>query len=385
MKHYDVAIIGAGPAGTSAALSFIGSNLKIALFEKKKFPRAKICGDGVCDRSINTLKAINPQYVKEFLETVPNQKITATKIFYNNKSYNVKLNNYGYTCSRYDFDNFLFSLVKRDATCVDTYEEHTIKSCERVDDKWILETQHDSKFSSSLVIFAQGINSQLLTNITKSAGIAFPQLRGIAVRAYSENVEMEDVHTIELHYKREFFPGYLWVFPMPNGQVNVGVGYAANNEAALDKPIQGVLRWWINSTPELSERFEKSTLTSSLKGGIIPYNQNNIACSGEAFMIAGDAAHLIDPISGGGIGNAMLSGRFAALQAIESCKQQDYSAATMQHYETMLAQRIEKELKRRYAVQHTLTKYPLLLDILALVAKSSKWLDKIKSWYWQKQ
>ena len=64
--NFDIAIVGAGPAGCSAALSLRESGCSVALFERKSFPRVKICGDGLCDRSINTLRDINPRYVDEF-------------------------------------------------------------------------------------------------------------------------------------------------------------------------------------------------------------------------------------------------------------------------------------------------------------------------------
>ena len=71
-QDFDIAIIGAGPAGCSAALTLQKTQCKVALFEKSEFPRQKICGDGVCDRSINTLQAINPLYFEEFLGCVNN-------------------------------------------------------------------------------------------------------------------------------------------------------------------------------------------------------------------------------------------------------------------------------------------------------------------------
>ena len=68
-KHFDIAIIGAGPAGCSAALSLRNADCSMALFDKAQFPRTKICGDGLCDRTINTLKAISPAYLEEFIST----------------------------------------------------------------------------------------------------------------------------------------------------------------------------------------------------------------------------------------------------------------------------------------------------------------------------
>ena len=113
VSRFDIAIIGAGPAGCSAALTLRNSDCSVALFEKSSFPREKICGDGVCDRSINTLKAINPAYFDEFLATQKALCIRNIEIGYKKRSYLVKVKSFGYNCKRRDFDNFLFSLVQR--------------------------------------------------------------------------------------------------------------------------------------------------------------------------------------------------------------------------------------------------------------------------------
>ena len=92
-------------------------------------------------------------------------------------------------------------------------------------------------------------------------------------------------------------------------------------------------------------------------------------------MLTGDAASLIDPISGEGIGNAMLSGKLAADQVVLCFHKMDFSAAFIKQYNSVLFKTLGPELKFRYKVQRIISKMPFLLDIVFLVIKN-KWIGK---------
>src|SRR5690606_11000411 len=99
---------------------------------------------------------------------------------------------------------------------------------------------------------------------------------------------------------------------------NVGFGYHLKDEKKYEDSIQDIFTTWIQNDPKLRERFKNATQISKMQGGLIPYNSNDFSCAGNNYMITGDAASLIDPISGGGIGSAMYSG-YAAAQTAISC------------------------------------------------------------------
>jgi len=107
-KHYDVIIVGAGPAGTSCALALAKSNLKILLVDKESFPRDKICGDAVVGRSIKTLFKFAPQLIDELREFEQKERISTTRIFINQKKpFNIYWNNEAYCIKRIHFDALL--------------------------------------------------------------------------------------------------------------------------------------------------------------------------------------------------------------------------------------------------------------------------------------
>lgn len=379
MQTFDIIIIGAGPAGCSAALTLQNSKYSVALFEKDTYPREKICGDGICDRSINTLRAIKESYFEEFLAIEPKQCIKKTALVYKNHRFDLNFKSFGYTCRRIDFDNFLFSLVTRDCLHISIYQNTPISSVAKAPNGYLVTTKTGDVYFSKLIIVANGAKSSIESSLT---GIPYSkENQGVAVRAYYKGVADMKMDTIELHYKKEFFPGYLWVFPISEDIANVGFGYHLQDAENFTETIQELFKKWIANDSSLQKRFEHAEPISAIQGGLIPYNRNSYNCHGDNFMICGDAASLIDPISGGGIGSSMLSGHFAALQAEDCCNTNNFSKEATKKYEELLLKRIKKEIKTRYFLQRHISKRPYILDILSAIGKNTKMLDRIKRWY----
>ncbi|MCL2327734.1 MAG: geranylgeranyl reductase family protein [Bacteroidetes bacterium] len=385
MLSFDIAIIGAGPAGCAAALTLAQSNCRVALFEKETFPRPKICGDGVCDRSVNTLRAISQEYYDEFMQFAEKQTMSSTTFVYKNNRSVLNLKNFGYVCKREFFDNFLFSLVQRNSQNVEVFQQTPVQyfdklsNQEKTEQGFILHDAQGNTYKTYLLIVANGAKSNIAQQLT---GEKYSEKEnGVAIRAYYEGVSGCDAQSIELHYKKEYFPGYLWIFPMANGICNVGFGGAIEKLKTQPENIQAIMQQWISGDEELKKRFANARIISPIQGGLVPYNNNVFNCSGEGFMICGDAASLIDPISGGGIGNAMLSGRLAALQAVDCVQTQDFSAQKTKLYEEALKKRIQREIKNRLRIQRAIIRFPFLLNVLSFVSKNQKIFNRIARWY----
>lgn len=380
-NFFDIAIIGAGPSGCSAALTLRNSSCSVGLFEKSEFPRNKICGDGLCDRSVNTLKAINPSYLEEFLSTQKSMCIRNTELIYKNRSYTIDFKNFGYTCKRQEFDIFLFSLVQRDGKSVTVFQNCGIRTVERHDDVLVLTAENGDVFGAKMVLVCTGATSGIARKLTGSQYDR--KSMGVAVRAYYSGVKDLKPDTLELHYKKEFFPGYLWIFPLADGSANVGFGCNVE-ESALQTDIRMVFESWIATDERLSERFSEAKRLSPIQGGLVPYSVDTYNCYGDNFCVCGDAASLIDPISGGGIGSAMVSGYFAA-QVAESCVlKNDCSKSATAAYSQMLRNRMEREMHSRYLIQKCIKKLPWTMDLLAFVGRRAGFLHKIKTWYFNR-
>lgn len=358
VSKFDIAIIGSGPAGCSAALTLRNSSCSVALFEKSSFPRNKICGDGVCDRSINTLKDINPAYFEEFLATQKALCIKNIEIGYQNRSYVTSVKSYGYNCKRLEFDNFLFNLVQRDAKNVTVFQNCGIRKVERTDKGFRLYAHNGEIFFAKMLLVCNGASSKIARELTGSK----PEKSdlGVAVRAYYSGVKDLKNDTIELHFKKEFFPGYLWIFPMADGTANVGFGCLVND---LKDDIRSIFQSWIANDDTLRQRFSEAKSISPLVGGLIPYNVDKFDCFGDNFCVCGDAANLIDPVTGGGIGNAMASGYYAA-QVAEKCVLNGiFSKTETEKYSKMLQKRIGRDIHTRFVLTRLIMKHRWLLPI----------------------
>ncbi|PLX22728.1 MAG: hypothetical protein C0599_05730 [Salinivirgaceae bacterium] len=377
MKKYDIVIIGGGPAGSSAALSLKNSGLKVALFDKKSFPREKICGDGLCDRAINTLKEISPDYYDEFIKELDPTIISKASLVYKNKQHEFGYGTYGYLVPRLQFDNFMISRVKRDCANVDLYQNSEIVDTNNIDNGFEIKAKNESYFAR-LVIFAVGAHSSLIRKFTQQP--FKKEQYGIAVRAYYKGVTGTKNDRVELHFKKQYIPGYFWIFPMKNGLSNVGFGYHMKYVSKNSDNLKDIMADWISN--DLKERFATAEQVTPLKGGMIPYSANSFNCAGDNYLIAGDAAFLADPFTGGGIGNAMFSGRQAALQ-VKRCFDENYfSLVETKKYEEALKKRMGKEVKRRYNLQVIISRHTWLVNVfLFIIRNSSRFKKLLKSYY----
>lgn len=356
--NFDIAIIGAGPAGCAAALTLRNSNCSVALFEKASFPRNKICGDYICDRSVNTLKDINPAYFDEFLATQKPLRISTAEIEYQNHSYRFDIKHFGYNCKRLDFDNFLFSLVQRDAKNVSVFQNCAIRRVERTEDGLKLYAKNGEVFFTKMLLVCCGASSKISRELTGSK--RDKSNLGVAVRAYYSGVKDLKSDTIEFHFKKEYYPGYLWIFPMADGTANVGFGCLVKD---LNGDMRSVFQSWIANDDALKQRFADAKSDSPLVGGLIPHNIDKYDCFGDNFCVCGDAANLIDPITGGGIGNAMVSGYYAAQVAEKCVLKGNFSKTETGEYSKLLRKRIGRDTHNHLLFGKMIMKHRWLLSI----------------------
>jgi len=275
-----------------------------------------------------------------------------------------------YTCARIDFDNFLFSLVKENtATEIFTdsnineiiAEEHSIS---------LVEKNNGIICSAPLIIGADGAQSVLAKQLTGRTPDRKHQAG--SVRAYYANISDTKENITEVYFDKKFLPSYLWVFPLPGNIANVGFGMLSSEIAKRKINIKETFQDFITQTPQLAEKFKDARPVGELEGFGLPLGSRKVTVSGNGFMLTGDAASLIDPISGDGIGNAMLSGKLAAEQAIRSCKKNNFTASFIRQYDEALSSALGNELKCHFRMQQAISKMPFLLDTLFWASKNKR-------------
>ncbi|MEM4295239.1 MAG: geranylgeranyl reductase family protein, partial [Candidatus Anstonellales archaeon] len=224
--EFDVLIAGAGPAGSSSALFLAKKGYNVAVFDKAKFPREKVCGDGLSGKTLKLLKELNiselDKNIAMFADGVifssPNREILEVEIP------KEKLNEvHGYVSRREDFDNVLFNEVKKQCTA---FENAKVLDIIKDKNDHVKGLKVDingqiKEVNANVVIGADGANSIVATK-TNAEKIVDEHVF-VAVRAYYENVDGMK-NKIELHFTEDVLPGYFWIFPLPNKKANVGIG-----------------------------------------------------------------------------------------------------------------------------------------------------------------
>ncbi len=323
----DVCIIGGGPGGCSTALQLAKHGIKAVLLEKSVFPRDKVCGDALSGKVVRSLERLDPGLAVQ-LRAQPELEPSWGVIFTapGGRSLKVPFSREtgvgeapGAILPRLHFDQFMLDAVKRDGR-VQVHEGVQAKKYKRVEGGWELSVhlpvrstsdQELTTIHASLLIDASGANSTFATQV---AGLPMePRHHCAGVRGYYSGVKgLDPQGFIELIFLKELLPGYLWIFPLPGGKANVGLGLRSDMVRRRKADLKKLLTETLLTHPQLRERFAGATINGPLRGMGLPLASKRWPISGDGFFLVGDAAHLIDPFTGEGISHAMISGMHAA-------------------------------------------------------------------------
>ena len=376
MQKYNVIIIGGGPAGATCALRLIGSGLKVLILDKAKFPRDKICGDALSVDVVNQLPIVSSKVFEKFTFLENKLPSWGVSIFSpENRRLDIpfkhkKESKSGFICARKDFDNILFQEVKN-AWQIDVKEDCTVTTILYGKSNVIVHTANEV-FSADFVVGADGANS-----IVRRSFLSEPiskKHHSAGLRIYYEGViNFHQQNFIELYFISSILPGYLWVFPMSGNKANVGIGLLSSTVSKNKINLKQVLENELKSHPLLKDRFANASPLETVKGFGLPLGSKKRTLSGDRFLLLGDAAGLIDPFSGEGIGNAIRSGRVAAEHIISSFKYENFSAGYNSAFDKEIYRRMNNEFKISYALQK-LCNYPTLFNfVIRKAAKSIYW------------
>jgi digeranylgeranylglycerophospholipid reductase len=343
MPDVDVLVVGAGPAGAVAAwhAKQAAPGLDVVLLERDRAVGAPVrCAEGVGDAGLREFA--NPDgadWVSRRITDVIFQAPDDTEVVLANCGL-------GWVLDRTRFDAFLAAQAAAEGATVLVGAEATAMA-RNGDQRWhvrVKERGRDDVYRARVVIGADGVE----TMVGRWAGLdtRVPARDMESCAQYVLQGIDFNPNAIYLQFSNAIAPGgYAWIFPKGVGIANVGLGVVALKSDGRN--ARQYLDDWV------TRRFPGGTRTGYTVGGVIVHTTIK-QTYGDGVLVAGDAAHMINPLSGGGITNAMKAGRLAGKTAAAAICAGDTSAHRLAAYHHAWMELLGEDHLKYYRIKQAL-------------------------------
>ena len=324
--NVDVAIVGAGPAGSAAATVLARAGRSVLLIDKATFPRDKCCGDGLTAGALRRLEALglDPADVPSW-EWVDDVMLVGPK----GRPITFPLpraqGHFSAVASRVDLDSALVNLavsagaIPRFGVSVTAAVQHRSSVVLTVGDS-LVSAQHvlaaDGMWSSMRKFLSVGASSAVSTASSRATSSA-PEPRTPylgewhAMRQYYGNVHTEASRKLWIWFEPDIIPGYVWCFPLADGRVNLGFGI--ERSTAVKTKTMKALWASLADRPHIRAVLGADAVAEDeMKAWPIPADISHASLSDGRVLFIGDAARACDVLTGEGIGQAIQTGSYAA-------------------------------------------------------------------------
>ena len=306
-----VVIVGAGPAGSSAAIELARAGADVQLIERSAWPRAKTCGDGISPDGVRVARALGVDLTDRVPLAFGTMSAPSRVVFRGGWPAELP---WGAIVERRDFDD---RLVQAAIAAGARFEpQTTVRAIAQRSEGGARITARragsplDVISVADAVVLAEGATGGLAL----AAGFGKHRSRLVALRGYVRS-DRDLEPSFGLHFDRAVVPGYAWIFPLDARFANVGI-LVDDGFSRRDPDLRGVLERWLRGSPFAQASFGAQPVVERVSGGVIPTGRAQ-RTSGAIFA-AGDAAGVADPFSAEGIAQAMGCGAQAARALIDA-------------------------------------------------------------------
>jgi geranylgeranyl reductase family protein len=372
----EVIVVGAGPSGSFTAAALARKGHRVLLLDRRAFPRDKVCGDAV-SRDVVTMmfdlgmrdkveaaEARGEFYPLESIRLV-SPRMHAMEVPFLPAENGAK----SYVAPRIYYD----AVVQQHALdcgaefVVGEVKEPLIENGRVTGVKAQL-NGHVQMLRANVVVGADGVTSAVMRHLRPPEKQHKDSHRAVALRAYIEDMELYP-HEVEFFLYEEILPGYAWVFPAGENTANIGLGMRLDQFRSTKGNLRKMLQDFL-AIPAIRERLRQGGVVRDVATWQLNFgSQRNLQHAFDGALLVGDAAGFINPLTGGGIHNGLVSAILAADAIDEALRHGDVSRSALQRYETMCRAEMGAQMRKAYFFQRLLHYVPSVADLLFLRAQ----------------
>lgn len=383
-RNWDVIVVGAGPAGATTATLLAQKGYDVLLLDRHAFPRDKTCGDAVPAGAIEILLGLGMEAKIDAAvargEFYPLQQMRLVSP----KGYKLIAQFHkgprgsdSYVAPRLYFDAVIQQhAVDSGATFVQAEVKAPVLENGRVVGVQARANGRLETLRSRVVVGADGVTSAITRALRPKEAQHVDKHRAVALRAYIDDLE-EYPHEVEFYFYDEILPGYAWIFPIGRHKANIGLGMRLDHFRQRKGDLKQMLQRFL-AMPEVKRRLKaggrlRDVATWQLNFG----SQKKLQHVFDGALLVGDAAGFINPLTGGGIHNALVSAQIAGETVANALQRGDVSRSAMQIYEARCHAALWDSMRRSFFIQRSLLRFPFLVDFLVRRMQANSALAKI--------